>query len=320
MPERALVAAINRNGLDVLPGMMDSLVPQLSGTGTSLLVFDNASDDGSAGLVEERAASNELVRLVRSPSNMGYGAAADEIASGTREPLLVLVNTDTVFLPGSLERLLAGIETRPEVGVAGPRLLWPDGSLQPSMRDFPFPGRLLLEHLPVLRRATARYSPHVRGAFTDWLVGAVMAVRMSAFRDVGGFSRDFGFFHEETDLMYRMRRRGWKVWFEPSAEVVHLCGSTTRRMYEGPLEIRYIPARLLFIRKHAGPASVAAYRLMMTGLLLTRSASRPAPGRDSHDRCPGSRTAYVRRALREVWRDPRPGEGAPPGAVLARPG
>jgi GT2 family glycosyltransferase len=320
MPARALVASINRNGLDVLPGMLDSLVPQLSETGTSLLVFDNASDDGSACLVEELAASNTLVRLVRSPSNIGFGAAADSIAARTDAPVLVLVNTDTVFLPRSLETLLSCIESGPEIGLAGPRLLWPDGNLQQSMRDFPFPGRLLLEHLPILRRKTARYSPHDHGAFADWLVGAVMAVRMSAFRDVGGFSRDFGFFHEETDLMYRMRRRGWKVWFEPSAEVIHLCGSTTRRTYEGPLEIRYIPARLLFIRKHAGSASVAAYRLLMTGLLLARLASRSTAGRDGSERRSGSETGYLRRALAEVWRNPRPGEGAPPGSAPCGPG
>jgi N-acetylglucosaminyl-diphospho-decaprenol L-rhamnosyltransferase len=132
---------------------------------------------------------------------------------------------------------------------------------------------------------------------------------VKAFVDSGGFSRDFGFFHEETDLMYRMAGRGWRVWFEPSAEVVHLCGHSTSRIYDGQIVDRYIPAKLLFLEKYGGPFSIPAFRLMMTGLLLARalgSLLRPTAegGGDPGRRC-------FNGAMRATWRAPRPGEGHP---------
>lgn len=303
------MAVINWNGREVLPGMLDSLLPQLGETSSRLVVFDNASEDGSAELAEEYCGRTEAASLVRNQVNSGFGAAADSIILSAGEPIVVLVNSDTIFRPCALERLLSSIESRPDVGLAGPRLLWPDGRLQPSQRDFPFPGNLLREHLPFLRNRTARYCEHDAGANPDWLVGAVMAVRVKAFVDSGGFSRDFGFFHEETDLMYRMAGQGWRVWFEPAAEVVHLCGHSTSRIYDGPIEDRYIPAKLLFLRKYGGPFSIPAFRFMMTGLLTARALGshlRPLSGgrRDAGGRC-------FNRRMRAVWRAPRPGEGHP---------
>lgn len=165
MTHRALVAAINWNGIEVIPGMLDSLAPQVTETSCRMIVFDNDSHDGSAEYVEKYAAGTNNISLVRNGANAGFGAAADIIIGSVVEPFVVLVNTDTVFRPGALECLLASIESKPDVGIAGPRLLWPDGRLQPSQRDFPFPESSLPNAFPC-SGAVAQYAPATTGEHT----------------------------------------------------------------------------------------------------------------------------------------------------------
>ena len=270
MSDRVLIAAINWNGRDFITGMIDSLLPQIKKAGTRLLIFDNGSSDGSADLVEDKYSGTGIVSVFRNGENIGFGRAAGRIIEDADCATVVLVNTDTILRPGCLENLLTSLESRPDVAFAGPRLLWPDGTLQSSMRDFPFPGKLLLEHIPVLRKLTAKYSPHDKGRYADWLVGAMMAIRVEAFNEVGGFAEEFFFFHEETDLLYRFATAGWKVWFEPSAEVFHLEGASSRQKYGRRVYLRHIPGKLLFLKRHGTRLDVFSFKLMMTLLQAGR--------------------------------------------------
>ena len=278
MAGNALVAAINWNGRDFILQMIDSLLPQLEETGSCLLVFDNGSTDGSADLVESRYAGNNLVEVQRNSENIGFGRAANRIIGNSGKPVVVLVNTDTVIRPGCLRTLLSCMEKHPEVAFAGPRLLWPDGSLQPSKRDFPFPCKLVQENLPILRRSTAKYSSHDESGYTDWLIGAMMAVRSEPFIRTGGFSEDFFFFHEETDLQYRLREHGWKVWFESSAEIVHIEGGSCRQMFGDLAWLQHIPGKLIFLQKNGNSIDVILYRLFMSMLQLQRMITGLLPG------------------------------------------
>ena len=295
----SVVLTINWNGREFVEDMVESLLPQLAETGSRLVFFDNASDDGSDDLVEERFGSTGLLEVVRWGENLGFAGAANLVMGRLGEDVVVLANTDTVFLPGSLAALLKTLDRRPDAGLAGPRLLWPEGGLQPSMRDFPFARNLVLEHLPLLGRLSARRRPHTAARQTDWLVGAVMAIRMEAFREAGGFDTDFFFYHEETELQFRMRSRGWEVWFEPGAEVVHVEGGSARQKYGRMTYLRYIPAKLRFLRKHSGRAGTASFRLLMTALQLGRlvlGGTVPRLRRDVR-----YTPEYCRRALRLVW-------------------
>jgi GT2 family glycosyltransferase len=298
MADSQLVAAVNFNGGEFLMPMVRSLLPQLGETGSRLLLFDNCSSDGSADAVEEAFRSSGLVTIERNPSNIGFGRAANLIINRCDCPVAVLVNTDTVVLPGCLGRLLACMDAHPDTAFAGPKLLWPDGSLQSSKRDFPFPLNLARENVPLLRRRTAKYSNHLESGYTDWLVGAMMAVRTAPFRAVGGFSEKYVFFHEETDLQFRLRKRGWRVWFEASAEVVHIGGASTQQVFGGMSMLQQIPGKLLFLQCHGKPSDVFLYRVLMTALQLRRYCAGILPGkrdlRWSRD--------YIRRALGLLWR------------------
>jgi hypothetical protein len=272
MPAYTLLV-LNWNGRAILPGMLGSVIEQVAGAGGKLLVFDNGSDDGSDRDALELMGQNPLFSLVRSPVNLGFAAGVNEAMRVVDTDVTVIANSDTLFSEGSLTNLVEGLLRHPRAGLAGPRLLWPDGSLQQSMRDFPFPGRIIIEHLPVLRRSSYRHDPHETEMRCDWLVGAVMAVRTAALRAVGGFDEDYFFYHEETDLQYRLKKAGWETWFIPSSQVVHLEGASAKRKFGEDVYLRYIPAKIRFLSKHAGAGSRAAFRVWMALLMLGRMAA-----------------------------------------------
>ncbi len=267
------VLVLNWNGRDILPGMLASIEGQIPETCASLVVFDNGSDDGSDRDAISRMGHLPWFSLVRSPVNLGFAAGVNEAMRGIDSEVVVIANSDTCFLPGSLDALIAGLARHPRAGLAGPMLLWPDGSLQHSMRDFPFPGRIVAEHIPVLRGRSLRHNPHATEMRCDWLVGAVMAVRTEAFRQIGGFDEDYFFYHEETDIQFRLLKAGWETWFIPSSRVVHLEGASAKRKFGEDVYLRYIPAKLRFLSKHAGTLSVTAFRLWMGCFMLARMAA-----------------------------------------------
>lgn len=299
------VVTLNFNGRDFLPEMVESLAPQVPAIGARLIVFDNGSSDGSDRMVEERFGREGWFSLVRSPTNLGFAAGANAVMRDLGEEVVVLANSDTVFMPGSLEALLEGLRRHPAAALSGPRLLWPDGTLQPSLRDFPFPAALLMEHLPLRRRFTAKYSDHAGERRADWLVGAVMAIRTRPFREIGGFDTDFFFYHEETDLQYRFHQAGFEIWFVPSSEVVHLEGGSAAAVYGRDTTLRYISAKIRFLRKHGRPGDLAAFRIMMSAMNLGRAAAGLARPRKALEDARFSR-GYCAKALKDLW-------GGPPG-------
>jgi len=280
--------------------MVRSIAPSLEATGSRLVVFDNGSEDGSPELAAAEFGSAPWFSLTRSDANLGFAAGANRALAGVSEEIAVLANNDTVFRPDSLEELLSATTRHASAGIAGPRLLWPDGRLQRSMRDFPFPSRLLVEHFPPTRRLAARWDDHLEERRADWLVGAVLAIRMRAFREVGGFDEGYYFYHEETDLQYRMSRAGWECWFVPSSEVVHIEGHSATRKYGPDTTLRYIPAKLRFLGRNGAFWSAALFRLLMTGLALGRLlAGAVVPGLRTRDgRCSAS---YFARAMKALW-------------------
>ncbi|HLL45880.1 MAG TPA: glycosyltransferase, partial [Longimicrobiaceae bacterium] len=132
------VVVVNHNTREQLRACLES-VPR----GTTTVVVDNASTDGSVEMVR---ASFPGVRLLADGGNPGYGAAANRGVRACGEPCVLVLNSDTRVGHGALEALAGHLDRHPRAALAGPRLLNPDGSPQASV--FPFPGTLrwLLEN------------------------------------------------------------------------------------------------------------------------------------------------------------------------------
>jgi GT2 family glycosyltransferase len=234
------------------------------------VVVDNASADGTPAFVRERYPD---VRLVEQ-SNLGLGAGWNRGIEATSSRYVLILNADAWLTPGSLERLVAFADDRPDAAVVGPRLLNTDGSLQRSVRGFPTLWRLATEYLflrklaPRSRLLNAFYAAgfdHDEVREADFLMGACMLVRRAAVEQVGLLDESFFLFSEETDWCYRFTRAGWKVLFFPGAECVHVGGAS----HGGTMFRENLRGQLRFLAKHAGPREAErARRVLRAGCWL----------------------------------------------------
>ena len=241
--------------------------------GNETIVVDHGSTDGTLELVRERFPD---VRLIEQ-ENKGLGGGSNagmRVASGD---YFLLLNSDAWALDGAVERLASFAGEHPDAAVVGPKLLNPDGSLQPSLRGFPTVWRLATEYLflrklaPRSRALNAFYGDgfgydEVREA--EFLMGACLLVRREAADTVGLFDEDFFMFSEETDWCYRFRQAGWNVLFTPDAEFVHVGGASTRQNW-GPMFREQVRGHVRFLAKHGGPKEAErARRLLLFSLRL----------------------------------------------------
>jgi N-acetylglucosaminyl-diphospho-decaprenol L-rhamnosyltransferase len=201
--------------------------------------------------------------IVLSPGrNLGYGAACNLAARRASGGYLLFCNNDVELRPGSLEALLAALDRYPSVGAVGPRFLNEAGHAVASIGRAPSPRRILFENLFLPRllpglaffqgHHTARIR-HDRARDVETLLGALVLVRRSAFEAVGGFDERYFFYSEDSDLFQRLRRKGWRIRFEPASEAVHVGGLASRTVPQAQLDRWMHESLVLYARRHHGP-------------------------------------------------------------------
>jgi len=275
------VAVISYNTCDILRDCLTSVMLEAP---TAVVVVDNGSTDGSIEMVRREFPA---VRLVIDPTNPGYGAAANRAVTECAMPYILLLNSDTILHPGSIAALRDYMEQHHDAGVVGPRLVNPDGSLQPSCFAFPSAAFLFVEHSPF--RAAARLLPRVRRHFfigwphtepraVPWVVGAALLIRREAFDAVDGFDVSFHMYYEEVDLAYRMEAAGWTTHFAPVADVTHLGGATTARTWSA-MRVRYFRSLSRFCAMHSSRGAATrlalALHVVAAGKLVLDEVRRP---------------------------------------------
>jgi N-acetylglucosaminyl-diphospho-decaprenol L-rhamnosyltransferase len=266
MPELEAVV-VTYNGLPHVERTLESL------EGYDTVVVDHGSKDGTVDLVRERFPA---VRLVEQ-ENRGLAAGWNRGVRETSAPFVLVLNADAWLVDDAAERLLAFAKEHPRAGFVAPRLLNPDGSLQPSVRAFPTPWRLATEYLflrklaPRSRALNAFYGAgfrHDEVREIDFAKAAGFLLRRDAFDEVGPFDEDFFLFSEETDWCYRLREAGWKSYFYPGAEIVHV-GGASWRAESATLFTEQVRGHLRFLAKHHGQKTAdRARRVLLTGLRL----------------------------------------------------
>ncbi|MFL5870306.1 MAG: glycosyltransferase family 2 protein [Solirubrobacterales bacterium] len=251
-------------------------------------VVDNASGDGTAEMV---AREFPEVTLTVNSENRGFSAANNlAIRAGDARYVLAL-NPDTRVTAGALERLCEVLDERSEIGICGPRLELEDGSLDhAAKRSFPTPIGALGHFSGIGRRraggALAQYratelAPDVAGP-VDAVNGAFMLMRRAALEQVGLFDEGYWMYMEDLDLCYRFKERGWVVWYEPSATVVHVKAGTSGKHRTWKLNYAFHYGMYRFYRAHYAPdASLAERVAVYTGIAgkLLASAARSAAAR-----------------------------------------
>ena len=200
---------------------------------------------------------DELVvirNLVDNERPLGFAANANRGIARTSAPFVVVANPDTEAAPNAVERLREFAESRPRCGIAGPKLLNPDGTLQASRRRFPTVSGTLVRRTPLrlLFDAERHFYRDMPAApvETDWMLGAFLLLRRELLDELGGFDEGFRLYGEDIDLAYRAEKAGWERWYVPDAEVVHTHAAVTDKRFLTPRTLWHWRGILRFVRKH----------------------------------------------------------------------
>jgi N-acetylglucosaminyl-diphospho-decaprenol L-rhamnosyltransferase len=228
------IVVVNFNTGEYLARCVASVFRGAGGLALDVLVIDNASHDGSAGGAR---AQQPRMRLIENPTNRGLSAAWNQGAAETEAPWILFLNPDAEVWEGDLAAFLKVGEGRPDVGLLGPVVRNADGTLYESGRVFPTVGQALghafLGPFAPRNRYTRAYKrpdwDRTTEREVDWVSGACMLVRRSAFEQVGRFDEAFWLYGEELDLCTRLRERGWRVLYSPELEILHEGGVSTGR-------------------------------------------------------------------------------------------
>jgi GT2 family glycosyltransferase len=277
------VVTVSHNVRDLVAACLRSLADEQArgGLAVEVLLCDSASDDGT---VEHVAAGFPWARVLPSRRNLGFTGGNNRGLRLVRGRNVLLLNPDTELRPGALTALASYLDAHPDVAAVGPRLLWGDGSTQPSRRRFP--GRLTgfvestvlqrwLGGAAPLRRYYMADVPDDREHDVDWLVGACLMLRARALREVGLFDERFFMYSEEVDLCRRLKAAGWRVVYLPSATVVHHEGKSSEQNLTAR-DLRFHESRFLYYAKHHGRGWSLLLRLATLGHFAFLAAEEAA--------------------------------------------
>jgi GT2 family glycosyltransferase len=219
---------------------------------------DNASTDGSAAAVATEFPDAVVLAQSR---NLGFGRANNVGLERCQGRFVLLLNPDVTVNPQAVGRMADFLITRPDAAVVGPRLMFPDGKLDPdARRSFPVPRTLfyrtvglskLFPKSRVFGRHNMGHMPDTEVHEMDAGTGACMMVRMTALDRVGFFDPRYFMFGEDLDLCYRLKLSGWKVFYLPNATAIHHKGAATRQAHSKMLYERHRAMWSYHMKHHA---------------------------------------------------------------------
>lgn len=233
------VILVNWNAGAELLNTLSALYQALASLPDSeVILVDNASTDGSA---QAAAQKFPTLKVIYNSTNLGFGAANNIGFAQAQGRYILLVNPDLRITSAALQAMLDFMETHPQAGMCGPKVLESDGvTISPwcARRDpypwdvfceYAFLTRLLPTH-PLFARYVMGDWDHVSNREVNALTGACMLVRREVIEQISGFDEQFFMYGEDIDWCRRIRRGGWQVWYVAAAEVQHEGAHSTRQI------------------------------------------------------------------------------------------
>ncbi|HET6454862.1 MAG TPA: glycosyltransferase family 2 protein [Armatimonadota bacterium] len=240
-----------------------------------MIVIDNASADDSVEMVRREF---PRVRLIENKANLGFAKGANQGVRSSTGRYVLLLNPDSEVKPGALSAMVRFGDENPEIGIFGPKILNPDGSLQYSCRGFPtiaagfFRNTILTRFF---RRNSYIYNylmlgwDHSEPRDVDWVSGAALVARRELLEDIGMLDERFYMYCEDVDLAYRAHERNWRVTYFPLATVVHACSKASSKN-PNRMIIEHQKSIFRYFRKHHG-GRASTWLLVPIGLVIRGS-------------------------------------------------
>ncbi len=268
------IIIVNYNVKEFLQNLIHSIEKASTNLTKEIIIIDNASDDGSVEFIKEKFPQ---IKLIANQTNLGFGKANNIGLKQAAGKYILLINPDTLVAEDTFEKMIQFFESNKNVGLAGCKILNPDGTLQLACRrSFPGPWTsftkvtglsTLFPNSKIFARYNLTYLDENKSYEVDAISGSFMMMRKEVYEKVGGFDEQFFMYGEDLDLCYRIQKAGNKVYYVHSTQIIHYKGESTKRSSLDETKVFY-NAMHLFVKKHLSSS------LLVEFILRTAIAAR----------------------------------------------
>lgn len=250
------IIIVNFNVKELLEQTLVSAKKAAHNFAHEIFVVDNASTDGSVGMIRQKFPD---VKLIANKENVGFGKANNQAMRLAQGKFLVILNPDTVVQEDTFSVIIEFFDKHPDAGMAGCKILNPDGSLQLACRrSFPTPWvgftrivglSRIFPKSKLFGKYNLTYLDPDETYEVEAISGSFMMVRNNVAQEVGFFDESFFMYGEDLDWCYRIKEAGWKIYYVPDTKIIHFKGESSKKA-RIDLTIEFYRAMRLFVEKH----------------------------------------------------------------------
>ena len=286
------ISIVNYDTKDLLKNCLSSVYQKTKKIKFEVIVVDNGSNDGSIEMIRRKF---PRVKLMENNENVGFSKATNRGIVMSTGRYVLLLNSDTILLD-NLKEVLIYADNNPQIGAIGCRLLYLNGSIQPSANQFISLTDEILRTFrvgqygkrPGLRNFILNHFGRLLGksvnirlltcegkcdiSQVDWVSGACLLVRRRVINEVGLLDENFFAYYEDIDWCRRMRKSGWKIVYYPAVKIVHLTGGSAQQSEKNNIyhSLVHYRSKFYYHKKHKGELAVIILKniIIAKGLLM----------------------------------------------------
>lgn len=251
---------VNYNVKELLRKCLQSIFDFQKGLNFEVIVVDNHSEDQSTKMVQQYF---PIVKLIDNKRNLGFSAASNQGIKESRGRYILLLNPDTEFTLDGISEMIMFMDSFPQVGICGPKMVDPRGETHFSARSFPSYLTAISSHQSILNRLfphnplSKKYllkdQDRNQRKEVDWISGSCLLTKRSVFEKIGLLDEQFFIYVEDVDFCYRAKKAGFSVYYFPNSVVIHHIGKSTQKRKLAML-VEHHRSMYHFYRKHHRPS------------------------------------------------------------------
>lgn len=261
-----IIVSFNVKGL--LNQCLHSLLHHDQEISLEIIIIDNNSTDGTSQMISEEFIEVRNISYIRNHKNLGFAKANNQAIKYCKGDYILFLNPDTIVKERTIRSLVEYLESHPDVGIVSPKIFSPQGKLCLSCgKKLNIYSTLielsgLYKFLPSLGKHRFANWDYDQTKDVDWVSGVCFLTRKSVLEKVRGFDEVFFMYAEDVDLCLRVKDVGYRVVFNPNAEIIHYGGQSRQRLIVKSLEANY-KARIYYIHKYYGSLQAKILKLFL---------------------------------------------------------
>ena len=266
------IIIVNWNLQDLLEQCLNSIYQNLHNINFEVFVVDNNSSDNSVEMIKRKFPT---VTLVANKENIGFSRANNQAIRRSKGEYILLLNPDTIIVGNAIQNMLNHMRKNKKIGALGPKVVDSDNTIQPGcVREYP---SILNEFCKLMRfdrfflninnrlfsRSTIHKTKFNTKREVKVLSGSCMFLRSECVKEINGFDEQFFLYGEDVDLCYRIRQKGWLVYYLPEATVTHYAHRASEKSLEfSPFAVSCC-SMYKYFKKNSSRVKAALYRIMV---------------------------------------------------------